>query len=173
MSKHTHKGNCQGCGRLQAVDNLSKMIAKHGYKVSGYGFFNGMCLGSNRLTMQMEIVYTKKVCIMMKEQSDRLMIRYEKLSNGVDLNILVPQVFIKTERRIDLNGKKVSVDVYATYKEADEMQRARQVSYEMNIALSRSASLKQTIKYLSELSERVFMTDLKPVKKCDVVLDAV
>ena len=42
---HTHKGTCQSCGRVQAVDNKTKRLAKHGYTVS-YGSFQFVCRGS-------------------------------------------------------------------------------------------------------------------------------
>ena len=48
--KHTHKGTCQVCGRVQAYNGL---IAKHGYTVD-YGFFNGVCRGSDRPPLQLE-----------------------------------------------------------------------------------------------------------------------
>lgn len=41
---HTHRGTCQACGRVHAVDNVSGLVAKHGYTVD-YGYFNGVCTG--------------------------------------------------------------------------------------------------------------------------------
>lgn len=45
MSKHTHKGTCQICGRIHAVNNKTGLIAKHGYTVEN-GWFEGDCSGS-------------------------------------------------------------------------------------------------------------------------------
>lgn len=53
---HTHKGHCQHCGRIHAVDAVSQIIAKHGYKVAGYGFFNGVCSGAEFKPMQLQRV---------------------------------------------------------------------------------------------------------------------
>lgn len=47
MAKATHTGTCQICGRPQKLP--SDMLAKHGYKVAGYGFFVGTCHGSDSL----------------------------------------------------------------------------------------------------------------------------
>lgn len=43
---HTARGTCQVCGSVQAIDNVSGLTAKHGYKVAGYGFFSGVCPGA-------------------------------------------------------------------------------------------------------------------------------
>lgn len=42
MSKATHSGTCQVCGRLQKLPG--GVLAKHGYDVK-FGFFNGVCWG--------------------------------------------------------------------------------------------------------------------------------
>jgi len=49
---HTHKGVCQVCGLVHAVDNKSNLLAKHGYTVS-WGFFNGICDGADNLPLQL------------------------------------------------------------------------------------------------------------------------
>lgn len=57
MTKHTHRGHCQACGRLQAVDNVSGLIAKHGYTVD-FHFFNGTCQASDRKPAEHDVTYT-------------------------------------------------------------------------------------------------------------------
>lgn len=51
MSKATHNGTCQCCGRKQAVNVRTGRIAKHGYTVD-YGFFDGTCGGSDHLPLE-------------------------------------------------------------------------------------------------------------------------
>lgn len=46
MTKATHTGECQICGSRQKAP--AGLVAKHGYVVAGYGFFNGVCPGSGR-----------------------------------------------------------------------------------------------------------------------------
>lgn len=53
MTKATHNGNCQCCGRLQAVSAKDDLLAQHGYTVD-WGFFNGVCSGANRLPLQLD-----------------------------------------------------------------------------------------------------------------------
>jgi hypothetical protein len=50
---HTHKGHCQVCGAMHAVDNSHNGLAKHGYDVS-WGFFNGVCSGADNLPIQLD-----------------------------------------------------------------------------------------------------------------------
>jgi hypothetical protein len=51
MAKHTHRGTCQACGAIQAVDNKTGAIAKHGYTVD-WGMFEGECQGSHKLPLE-------------------------------------------------------------------------------------------------------------------------
>lgn len=53
MSKATHNGTCQACGRQQAVNNKTGLLAKHGYTVD-YGYFSGTCGGSDRKPLEAE-----------------------------------------------------------------------------------------------------------------------
>jgi hypothetical protein len=41
-------GHCQACGAEQVVLADFGGLAKHGYQVAGFGFFNGICFGSHR-----------------------------------------------------------------------------------------------------------------------------
>lgn len=60
--KHTHRGHCQNCGRIQAIDVLIQTVAKHGYVVAGYHFFNGTCTGSDRKPLELERTYCDSQC---------------------------------------------------------------------------------------------------------------
>jgi hypothetical protein len=47
---HTHRGHCQLCGLIQAIDPDTSHTAKHGYTVEG-GYFQGVCPGSDNPTL--------------------------------------------------------------------------------------------------------------------------
>lgn len=51
MTKATHNGTCQCCGRVQAL--TPNGIAKHGYTTE-YGFFNGTCRGSDNQPLELD-----------------------------------------------------------------------------------------------------------------------
>lgn len=58
---HTGRGTCQVCGALQAIDNVTGITAKHGYKVAGYHFFVGVCPGARYLPAQKDLTITHKI----------------------------------------------------------------------------------------------------------------
>ena len=46
-TKHTHKGHCQICGRLHAVDNATGLLSDHGYVLPPHWHQrNGSCAGA-------------------------------------------------------------------------------------------------------------------------------
>lgn len=47
----THRGTCQVCGRIQAVNEKPGLLANHGYTVD-WGFFSGICRGSKHLPFE-------------------------------------------------------------------------------------------------------------------------
>lgn len=55
---HTHRGTCQACGSVQAVDNASRMLAKHGYKVV-YGAFQFVCNAAGYAPAEHDVGYTQ------------------------------------------------------------------------------------------------------------------
>lgn len=48
---HTHTGTCQFCGRVQAVEPKTGLLAKHGYKVV-WSSFQGTCQGSDEYPLE-------------------------------------------------------------------------------------------------------------------------
>lgn len=52
MTKATHNGTCQLCGRVHAY-NESRGLAKHGYTVE-WGYFSGTCHGSGRQPLEID-----------------------------------------------------------------------------------------------------------------------
>lgn len=54
MKKATHRGHCQVCNRIQNIQGRNLFVAKHGYEVAGYGFFNGICPGSEHLPLEQD-----------------------------------------------------------------------------------------------------------------------
>ena len=59
---HTHRGHCQACGRVQAVDTTNNLLAKHGYTVD-FGYFNGVCTGSDRKPLEIDKSFTEQTIV--------------------------------------------------------------------------------------------------------------
>jgi hypothetical protein len=51
-NKATHQGHCQACNAIQKLPE--GVLAKHGYVVAGYGFFNGVCMGSGHKPLEQD-----------------------------------------------------------------------------------------------------------------------
>ena len=62
---HTHRGTCQACGSVQAVDNVSSLVAKHGYQVVGY--FRGVCQGAGKKPAEHDVTLTRTVIAFCEE----------------------------------------------------------------------------------------------------------
>lgn len=85
---HTHRGTCQACGSVQAVDNVSQMLAKHGYKVV-YGAFQFVCNAAGYAPAEHDVTYTKTTilgCLTSAEWHDG---QVPKLKSGE----VVPETF--------------------------------------------------------------------------------
>ena len=66
---HTHKGHCQACGRVQAVDTANNLLAKHGYTVD-FGYFDGICKGSDRKPLEVDKSFSEATIVRISEWID-------------------------------------------------------------------------------------------------------
>jgi len=81
MSKHTHRGHCQICLRIQAIDMATGLVAKHGYNVNE-GYFKGTCPGSNLLSLHMSRERTNEMIAMYLERAQTEAAKAEALKAG-------------------------------------------------------------------------------------------
>lgn len=65
---HTHRGHCQFCLRVHAIDVNTGLLAKHGYTVDR-GYFNGECPGSGHLSLHVERTHTDAVIQMYRSRA--------------------------------------------------------------------------------------------------------
>ena len=63
---HTHRGHCQACGRVQAVDTANNLLAKHGYTVD-FGYFDGICKGSDRKPLEVDKSFSEAPIVRISE----------------------------------------------------------------------------------------------------------
>ena len=66
---HTHRGHCQACGKVQAVDTTNNLLAKHGYTVD-FGYFDGVCTGSDRQPLEVDKSFTEATIVRISEWID-------------------------------------------------------------------------------------------------------
>lgn len=79
--KHTHRGTCQICGALQAVNPKTGDIAKHGYTVPN-GYFLGTCLGSGNSPLQKSRTLCDEIRATLRKQVKTCGITLKKLQGG-------------------------------------------------------------------------------------------
>ncbi len=103
MSKHTHRGHCQACGRQQAASVGDGTLAKHGYAVAGFGYFHGTCGGSDRQSLEVERTYCDSVVASLRSYAAGMLVRAEKLESG--------RVFPEKAQ----SGKRIEVEVPTKY----------------------------------------------------------
>lgn len=80
--KATHNGHCQVCGRKQKLPNGK--LAKHGYKVANYGFFNGTCFGSENLPFEQDKTLVEQSIAWAYEQAESNDRRAEEIRASLD-----------------------------------------------------------------------------------------
>ena len=75
------RGNCQCCGRDQAVLATTGTLAKHGYTVKG-GWFQGVCSGHNYRPMQEDRAIADRIIISVRADVAKLLDQAAALRSG-------------------------------------------------------------------------------------------
>jgi len=73
------RGNCQCCGRQQAVVN--GLMSKHGYTVKD-GWFSGVCSGRNYNPIQVSRTTTDKIIADISAEIPELIAKADKVKSG-------------------------------------------------------------------------------------------
>ena len=73
------RGNCQCCGRQQAV--INGFMSKHGYTVE-QGWFNGVCSGRNHPPLQISRTVTDKIIADISAEIPELIAKADKVKAG-------------------------------------------------------------------------------------------
>lgn len=73
------RGNCQCCGRQQAV--VGGLMSKHGYTVKE-GWFSGVCFGRNYQPIQVSRTMTDKIIADISAEIPELIAKAEKVKSG-------------------------------------------------------------------------------------------
>lgn len=73
------RGNCQCCGRQQAVVN--GLMSKHGYTIKD-GWFSGVCSGRNYAPIQVSRTTTDKIIVDISAEIPELIAKAEQVKSG-------------------------------------------------------------------------------------------
>lgn len=98
MSKTQTRGNCQCCGRDQAV--AKGTMAHHGYTVDN-GYFNGTCGGHMHAPLQVERTVADSIVAKCRQDAERLDKRAAALKDGTEVLTLVkdPNAYLSARPR--------------------------------------------------------------------------
>jgi hypothetical protein len=137
---HTHRGHCQLCTMVQAIDPTTGAIALHGYTVSQNGYFVGTCPGSNHKSLHADrtradksIADARAEAVRMKHEADELYrgnVTPARAWDGTYHDVPAP-----TESRPKATRPERTMIAFA---DATVEQQRRQVTQEINDRLDRA-----------------------------------
>ena len=171
MAKHEFQGHCQRCGRIQAVQVKNGVLAKHGYVVAGFGFFNGVCGGSGSAPLEQAKGYAIEIIAELGQYAAE----QEKHGELLKVGKLFPRVAPKLERygnevRERRPGSSKSWPVFVEWAEANEQERRKAVERAIWQAEGNSRQAISHARELSKLVSEVHGKPLIPVKPEKAVL---
>lgn len=150
-SKIQLRGNCQCCGRQQAVLDTGRM-SKHGYTVDN-GWFNGVCSGEHHQPIQIDRNVLDATCVSIEAQCVEL----DKLAADLEAGKVFPKL-VETGRVVRVNGKSVNEEV--PWGEASVYQQSAQVKRNAWAATRRAELGRSFVKDMQKLADEVHGKDL-------------
>lgn len=163
MEKSVFRGNCQVCGRLQAI--VGFRIAKHGYTVKGFGYFVGTCHGSDKRPMQVE-----------RDLTDATITGLHGYAVSHDEDAISLRTGVVTPIRIHTGDKYIDrkyVPQYIAFEDGDSTQQAHAVHLAVCMHEGEARNARSYAQELTKLVTKVFGTDLLPIEKIERVAPTV
>jgi hypothetical protein len=146
------RGNCQCCGRQQAV--VGNTMSKHGYTIH-YGWFNGVCSGERHAPMQVSRAYTDKIIAEINAEVPELLAKADKAKAGE----LTPATIKR-----DVIGKPREKEEIPFADATPREQRHALHAFEWNFRLRAKAG-EDFAKMLGEVADKIHGTALVEVAK--------
>jgi hypothetical protein len=153
------RGNCQCCGRQQAVVRGS--MSKHGYTVD-LGWFNGVCSGNRHAPLQVSRATTDSIIAQIGVDVAALLEQAAALKAGTTHPERVRVVPLKYQR---ING--VREYVTTSWDEANDYARIDAVRSEVYARESRARAGISQASFLSQLADEVHGTKLIVVEMAE------
>jgi hypothetical protein len=148
-SKIQIRGNCQCCGRQQAV--VGGGMSKHGYTVD-HGWFSGVCSGERYAPMQVSRTHTDEIIVDVLADVVALLAKADKVKAGE----ITPKTIIRSPR-----FQKIEI----AFADAEKHEQANAVqAMEWNLR-NRARAGEQFAKALGEVADKVHGTALIEVAK--------
>lgn len=151
ITKTQTRGNCQCCGRLQAVLAGGKNMSKHGYEVKKSSFeayFSGVCGGHSFLSMQLERKVTDSLIKSAREDACRIDALALKLEAGDEF----PKT-AKSGKRV--KGERYFEDEIVPFDQAPKHHQKVAVTVEIYKCQSRARSARVWADQMEKLVNEV------------------
>lgn len=166
MSKATHNGTCQSCGRSQAVNAKTGRLAKHGYTVD-YGYFNGTCAGSDSQPLELETSLNVETVAAIRDWANQ----QEQFADGNIETVIVQVRDHDDSRSWATKDLRVNRSEYIELKrrgddtEFDDLYSSNFDDKVENVRCSlrrNAASARKDADLLEQLRDKTFGNDLTP-----------
>lgn len=152
------RGNCQCCGREQAV--VGGLMSKHGYTVE-HGWFSGVCSGNHYQPMQFSRVETDRIVSDIRAEIPKLLALADQYESGIKTPEFVMKKVLDTELR-----KWTEVKVpFAEAHIVDQRSTVSQIVWGYKNRASAGKSFSDT---LESIANKVHGTPLIEVAKKEV-----
>jgi hypothetical protein len=155
-AKGEHRGHCQACGRVQVVE-IPQHIAKHGYRVAGFGYFNGTCSGSMESPLEMDRTITDAIIKDLNAQAARNEVRATALRAGT-LQPEQAQELVLGKRQWVWSGpshSRAREPKMVKWADASPRERQMQIEQDAGEAESFARHARSHAKSMAELADKV------------------
>lgn len=129
--KGQNRGHCQVCGQIQVV-LPSGLMSIHGYKVSQFGYFHGVCYGNKHQPLEVSRVELDRTVEGLVRYAGQQQMAAERLQSGADLLERVAKRsawgdIVRVDWRIDKKQPAVMIDWHAASEQEQQMGKEQAV----------------------------------------------
>jgi hypothetical protein len=166
MKKGKFIGHCQACGAQQVVNPVMIGLAKHGYKVAGFGFFNGICQGTTHDALELSRAYLDATVVALGEYAERADTAAAELRSGAKAPATVTKLnqYGVTQwlpRTSHYAAREIAT---VSWADASQIERAKGLELAIDSEQSQARQARAHAKGLLELAARVHGAQLKARK---------
>jgi hypothetical protein len=156
-SKGQNRGHCQACGRIHVV-LPSGNLAKHGYAVAGFGYFKGVCQGTNHKPLERERYHADAIIRVLALAIPRFAQIAVELRNGQREPLKAQKVEHGVRRYVRVG--RAYEPVMLEWAFASDQERRMQIEHDAGLAESDARHASSHAASMIRLADRVYGQDL-------------
>ena len=164
--KHTHRGHCQVCGRIQAAQQYHAMppahnLAKHGYTVKDWGFFRGTCQGSDNRPLEED----RSLCDSVLEALEAFATEQDVIVSKLRAGTTTP-LKVRTDERV--RSVKGWEYLSVPFEQGTKLQQLDAIKRDIVMHEREASHARAHIRDMTKLAAEVHGQPLRPVVHPDV-----